>query len=63
MYYYCKRIDDNVATICLVESFQLGMLFQAEFKQEIKYAKLYVLVTDKTTLQRLQRRLADTKLK
>jgi hypothetical protein len=55
-YYYCGEIKGNVATMYLVESFQLGQLFQVEYWQETKYANLYIPVTEKRTIQRLQRR-------
>lgn len=57
MYYYCEQIDGEIATIWLVEPFQLGELVQAKFKQGTKYAYYYVPVTDKAVLTRLQRRL------
>jgi hypothetical protein len=40
-----------------VESFQLGNLVQALLTVETKYANLYVPVSDKATIQRLQRQL------
>jgi hypothetical protein len=55
-YYYCGEIKGNIATMYLVESFQLGQLFQVEYWQETKYANLYIPVTDKPTIRRLQRR-------
>jgi Restriction endonuclease len=55
-YYYCGEINGNLATMYLLESFQLGQLFQVEYWQETKYANLYIPVTDKRTIQRLQRR-------
>jgi hypothetical protein len=61
MYYYCDRIEAGIATFFLVESFQLGLLIQAEITQETKYAHFYVPVTDKAVLQRLKRRLEALK--
>jgi restriction endonuclease len=60
-YYYCDHIDGEMATIFLVESFQLGILFQGEFKQEIQYSKFYIPVTDSNVVGRLQRRLNELK--
>ncbi|MGO9269782.1 MAG: restriction endonuclease [Terriglobia bacterium] len=59
--YYCERIDGNLATIYLVESFQHGRLIQAKMTVETKYANLYVPVSDKAAIQRLQRRLDHLK--
>jgi len=61
MYYYCDRIEAGIATFFLVESFQLGLLIQAEITQKTKYAHFYVPVTDKAVLQRLKRRLEALK--
>jgi hypothetical protein len=57
MYYYCEDIKGDLATIYLVESCQLGMLFQAKLTMETKYANRYIQVADQTVIQRLQRRL------
>lgn len=56
-YYYCDHISGHLARLYLVESFQLGNLVQALLTVETKYANLYVPVSDKATIQRLQRRL------
>jgi len=56
MYYFCESIDNDLAHLFLVESFQHGRLIQAEFQQETKYSGTYVPVTDKATIERLQRR-------
>jgi hypothetical protein len=60
-FYYCDRIDGDIATLYLVESFQLGKLIRAKLAVKTEFSNLYVPVTDKVTLQRLQRRLADMK--
>ena len=57
-YYYCDRIDGKLTTIYLVESFQNGRLIQAKMKVETQYANLYVPVSDKVVIERLQRRLS-----
>jgi hypothetical protein len=57
-YYYCDRINGNLATIYLVESFQHGRLIQAKMIVETKYANLYVPVSDKVVIERLQHRLS-----
>jgi hypothetical protein len=62
-YYYCERIQGNVATVFLVESFQHGRLIQAEFTVETKYATLYVPVTDAGVIERLQRRLSQLRVR
>jgi hypothetical protein len=56
-FYYCERIDGGLATIILVESFQLGHLMQARLAVEIKNAKHYMPVSDESVLERLRRRL------
>jgi Restriction endonuclease len=55
--YFCERVKDGIAEMCMVESFQHGQLIQARFTMDAKYAKMYIPVTDKTTIERLQRRL------
>lgn len=60
-YYYCDQINGKMATIFLVESFQLGILFQGEFNQETQYSKFYLPVTDANVIRRLQRRLNELK--
>lgn len=57
MYYHCDGIEGDVATLILVESFQLGQLIQARLTQKTIYAKHYVKVSDEAVLARLQRRL------
>lgn len=57
MYYYCDRIEGDLATLILVESFQLGQLLQARLKVKMMYTSRYVEVTDREILTRLRRRL------
>ncbi len=57
IFYYCKAIEGGIVSWALVESYQLGNLLQASLKQEIKYAKYYVEVTDSKVLKRLRNRL------
>lgn len=56
-YYYCDEINSGLASIYLVESFQVGNLIQAKFTASVENAKFYIPVSDKAVLQRLQRRL------
>jgi hypothetical protein len=60
-YYYCESIEGNLATLCLVESFQHGNLLQATLPVKTEYANRYVPVSDKVVIQRLERRLASYK--
>jgi hypothetical protein len=60
-YYYCDQIVGGLATIYLVESFQLGSLLQAVFKVETRYASYYTAVRDSSIVERLKRRLAEIK--
>lgn len=61
MYYHCDKVEGDTATWCLVESYQLGQLIQAQFTQKTKYASDYVEVTDNDVLRRLRRRLKRLK--
>ncbi len=56
-FYFCEEVKDGMAQMCMVESFQLGQLVQARLTMEAKYGKHYIPVTDKSTIERLQRRL------
>lgn len=60
-FYYCEQIKDGLAELYLVESFQHGHLIQAKMTMETKYGDRYVLVTERSTLQRLQQRLDQMK--
>lgn len=60
-FYYCDHVEGDIATLYLVESFQLGRLIRAKLTVKTEYANLYVPVADRATLQRLQRRLAEVK--
>ncbi len=60
-YYYCERIDDDLVSWVLVESYQHGHLIQAEIKQKLQYAGHYVEVTDEPTLGRLNAMLTHLK--
>lgn len=60
-YYYCDKIVGTLATIYLVESFQVGGLFQAICTVETRYAHYYTTVCDTSIIERLERRLADMK--
>jgi hypothetical protein len=60
-YYYCDRIDGDVVTIYLVESFQVGQLIQCKYTAKAEMAKFYIPVSDKAVIQRLQRRLNQLK--
>ena len=60
-YFYCDAIVGDVATIYLVESFQLGSLFQAKLGVKTQHANFYSPVTDSKVLKRLKKRLLDIK--
>ena len=60
-YYYCDRIEGDIASLYLLESFQCGILVQAQFTQKTKCAKFYVPVSDPVVIERLQRRLERLK--
>jgi hypothetical protein len=61
MYFYCDEIKGNVARLYLVESFQLGGLFQAEIEVETQHANFYIPVSDEAIIRRLRRRLERLK--
>jgi hypothetical protein len=56
-YYYCEKLENNLAHYILVESYQFGMLVQARIVQETKYSVYYVEVKDKERLRRLEKML------
>jgi hypothetical protein len=60
-FYYCESVAEDVATMFLVESFQMGNLIQAEFTVKAENARFYIPVSDKPVIQRLQRRLERLK--
>lgn len=55
--YYCEAVNDNLAELILVESFQNGLLLQARIKSKTEYQNRYVEVKDQETVARLYRRL------
>jgi hypothetical protein len=55
MHYYCRKIDGEVMHLTLVESYQHGIRVGADFTAKKQFATNYVEITDKKTLQRLQR--------
>jgi len=57
-YYYCEKIENNLAHYILIESYQFGMLIQARLTQKTKYSIYYVEVKDKKRLRRLERMLS-----
>lgn len=58
-YFYCDGIEGNTVRWKLVESFQSGVLTTCEVKQDMKYARHFIPVTDKTIVSRLKKRLRD----
>jgi Restriction endonuclease len=62
-FYYCDQIDGELATLYLVESFQVGGLVQAELTVKTEFASYYSPVTNKDVIERLKRRLARMKSK
>lgn len=60
-FYFCEQVKDGIAHLCMVESFQLGQLVQARLTMDAKYGKHYIPVTEKSTIERLQRRLTRMK--
>lgn len=56
--YYCEKIEGDLITWTLLESYQHGHLFQATFTQKQQYAKHYALITDAAIIDRLNGMLA-----
>jgi hypothetical protein len=63
MFYYCDRIQGEQVTMFLVESYQHGVLIEAELLIPITNAHHYVEVFDPDVLKRLRRRLGRLKAK
>ena len=62
-FYYCELVDNGVANIYLVESYQHGELSQASYWQRLDQIKSYVEVTDKAEIKRLRKLLQKMKNK
>jgi hypothetical protein len=60
--YYCKKVENEVATMYLAESYQHGQLFQAELEMETKYAGNYIEITDRAEIKRLSKLLSHLHL-
>lgn len=56
-YYYCEKLEKNIAHYILVESYQFGHLIQARLTQEKIYSIHYVEVKERERLRRLERML------
>lgn len=61
--YYCEKIDGDLVTWTLLESYQHGLLVQANITQKVKYQNHYIEVTDEVVLHRLHAMLARFKAK
>jgi hypothetical protein len=58
-YYYCRMVENEIVTLDLVESYQHGTLLQAVgIKQDIKYQKNYIEVSDSKVIEKLRNMLA-----
>lgn len=53
-YYYCEKIENDIAHFILVETYQHGMLLQCRMTLSTKYSSHYLEVTDKKKLYRLE---------
>lgn len=58
-YFYCAAAHGNLVSWRLIESFQAGELVRVDFRQDMKYARHYIPVTDSKIVQRLHGRLRD----
>ena len=55
-FHYCHSVNNDLADVWLVESFQHGHLWQAKLVLEMKAAEKYIEVTDASVIKRLDRR-------
>lgn len=55
--YYCEKIENELVTWVLVESYQYGVLAQCRLQQKLAFGKHYVPVADEVVTRRLQRML------
>lgn len=53
-HYFCEKIEEDVATIVLVESYQDGNLIQVRYRQNVKYQSQFLPVADLNEVQRLK---------
>ena len=60
-FYFCDSIENDSATIYLVESYQHGHLLQVAFKQATMYSKYYIEVTNDSEIKRLTKLLQKMK--
>jgi hypothetical protein len=56
--YFCKKVENESASMFLVESYQHELLLQAEVEMDSKYASHYIEVTDRAEIERLRKLLA-----
>lgn len=52
--YFCEKIENNIVSWVLVESYQHGHLLQARIKMDIKYSLYYLEITDKKKISKLK---------
>ncbi|MCL4503442.1 MAG: hypothetical protein M1438_16575 [Deltaproteobacteria bacterium] len=57
--YYCERIENGIATLIFVESYQHGELIQAEFTQSIEFQNQFVEISDPNEINRLNNLLTE----
>ena len=53
--YFCEKVDNNIASLFLVESYCYGNLIQAKFTQNIKSQKQYIEILDTNEVERLRK--------
>lgn len=58
-YYYCAKIEGDLITWQLIESFQNGQKITGTYTQKLEYGRHYVPISDRKTLRRLTSRLAE----
>jgi hypothetical protein len=58
-YFHCAKVHGNSIRWEMIESFQCGQLIRVTYEAAASYGALYIPVTDRKIIRRLERRLAD----
>ena len=53
-YYYCDKIENDMVSLILIESYQHGKLLQAMIKQKIENCVHYIEVEEKNKINKLK---------
>jgi len=53
--YYCHSIEEDIVYMSLIESYQHGELFQADFRATLEFRKQVIEITDLAEMERLKK--------